>query len=101
MGQENLRKYVEMMKNMKEYVENMEEYEEVCRYIGFRTAHIGSGTWKNSELHPRFWNWEKFRGALPSYSLWDLEEKILISFLYMGLRTWKNSELRLHVVSGI
>ena len=44
MGQENLRKYVEMMKNMKEYVENMEEYEEVCRYIGFRTAHVGSGT---------------------------------------------------------
>ena len=42
-----MKKYVE---NMKKYVENMKEYEEVCRYTGFRTPHIGSGTWKNFEL---------------------------------------------------
>ena len=52
---ENMKEYVENMKeyveNMKD-VENMEVYEEIRRYIGFRTAHIGSRTWKNSDLFP-------------------------------------------------
>ena len=70
----NMKKYVESVDNRKKYIGNMKEYEGICGYVGFRTAHIGSCTWKNSELHPRFWDLEKFRLALPSYSLWDLEK---------------------------
>ena len=65
---EDMKKYVG---NTKKCVENMKEYEEICRYIGFDTAHIGSGTWKNSELS-----------------------------LHIVSGTWNNSELSLHIVSG-
>ena len=48
----NMKKYMKNMKeyvgNIKNYVENMKEYEEICRYIRFCTAHVGSETWTNS-----------------------------------------------------
>jgi len=78
-----VKEYVKNMKecveNMKKYVENMKEYEEICRYIGFRTALIGSGTWKNSEVHRR-------PGKIPSSKFRSLP-------FYIGAGTGKNSSL--------
>jgi len=44
----------EIRGNMKKYVKNMKEF-------GSLSHHIGSGTWKNSELPPRLWDLEKIR----------------------------------------
>ena len=48
-----MKKYVE---NVKEYVENLEKYVDILNFAP--PPHVGSGTWKNSELElpPRFWN---------------------------------------------
>ena len=78
---ENIKKYVENVESMREYIGKIEKYienlEEIYRYIGFRTAHIGSGTWKNSDLFP-FMKAQELR-------------KILCFTLGSG--TWKNPEL--------
>jgi len=69
---------------MKEYVKNMKEYEEICQYIGFGTPIsiwafglgeiprpsflLGSGTWKNFDLHPYIYI------GLYRDRLWDLKK---------------------------
>ena len=40
----------ECEENMKEYVENMKKYVDILDFSP--PPHIGSGTWKNSELFP-------------------------------------------------
>mgnify|MGYP000853264342 CR=1 FL=1 len=67
----------EYVGNMKKYVENMKKYEGICRYTGFRTAHIGSGTSKNSELHV----------------VWALGLVKIPTPPFIGSGTWKNYEL--------
>ena len=81
---------------MKEHEEMCKKYEGtytygkyvgICRYIGFCTAHLGCGTWKNADLIPLYgpWDLEKFRAPL-SCSLWDLEEFRSLP-LYIGTGT--------------
>ena len=56
---ENMTEY---LKNTKKYVENMKGYEEIIyRYIGF-SIYMGLGAWKNStpKLPPWLWDLENF-----------------------------------------
>ena len=77
----------EYVKNMKRYVENIKKYVgSMKKFSPFIWALgpgkiprpsflLGSGTWKNSEPHPRLWDLEKLR-ALPLYRLRDLKKFI-------------------------
>ena len=71
----------EIWRNMSKMWKNMKKY---VRYIGFRTAHIGSGTRKISELQLKLWDFEKF-WASP-----HIGYKFRSLPFHVGTGTWKN-----------